>query len=217
MRLFHLLSAENALDDIRNHRIIISLIGSLNDPYDLVGVASRDPELTASLVRAKSDIARTQGMVCFSKSWKNPVIWSHYGIKHTGIGLGFDVSEEHAMVVEYLTAPIPEAAFRNAFLSGVEARKESMTRRLLTVKFESWRYEKEYRIFADLNEADEQRRYWSEFGPDTVQLREVIVGLRCETSVVEVEQILKDHGYGTEVTVTQAKLSPDRFEMVAGH
>ena len=36
-----------------------------------------------------------------SRSWHNPVQWSHYASKHTGICLGFDVPDEHLGEVTY--------------------------------------------------------------------------------------------------------------------
>ena len=214
MRVFKLLSAEFALDDIRHHRVMISLVGSLNDPYDLLGIGASDPELTSVLVRAKDQMAETKGLVCFSRDWSNPVLWSHYGSKHEGIALGFDIRNETAMAVEYLKRPIPEAAFVNAYRTGVNDHFEAIIHRLLTVKFRSWAYEEEVRIFADLNEKDGDGRYWSEFGPDTLQLREVVLGVRCPLNQEGVRAVLQESGFGPEISISCAKLSRIEFKMV---
>jgi hypothetical protein len=65
-----------------------------------------------------------------------------------------------------------------------------------------------------LNEPDaiEPNLYFADFGPEGIDLREVIIGVRCETKVAEIEAILADHGY-TEVKVIKARLSPTSYEV----
>ena len=31
------------------------------------------------------------GLLCFSRNWTHPLLWSHYASKHEGICLGFDL------------------------------------------------------------------------------------------------------------------------------
>jgi len=33
------------------------------------------------------------GLLCFSRNWHNPVLWSHYADKHRGICPGFDADD----------------------------------------------------------------------------------------------------------------------------
>src|SRR5260370_7015469 len=41
--------------------------------------------------RQTADFTRIQGLICFSSSWKDPVIWAHYSDKHKGLCLGFEI------------------------------------------------------------------------------------------------------------------------------
>jgi hypothetical protein len=41
------------------------------------------------------------GLLCFAGDWSEPVMWSHYAEKHTGICLGFDVSRSAVQQVSY--------------------------------------------------------------------------------------------------------------------
>lgn len=41
------------------------------------------------------------GLLCFSTNWTNPLLWSHYGEKHTGVCLGFNLKKGIAHPVRY--------------------------------------------------------------------------------------------------------------------
>jgi hypothetical protein len=70
----------------------LALIDSLNDPFEFLGVASRDSNVRRQYRFLKDGFARYMGLLCFSENWRNPVQWSHYAERHRGICLGFDVS-----------------------------------------------------------------------------------------------------------------------------
>ena len=91
MRLYHFLSAEYALDDIKKQRIKISLIPDLNYPFEINPINLSTPkqrQLWGGFVR---DLGKKFGVVCMSKKWNNPLLWSHYADKHYGLCLGFDL------------------------------------------------------------------------------------------------------------------------------
>src|SRR5262245_2779152 len=89
MLVHHLLSAENALSDISLRRIRISRIRDLNDPFELLAGRSDDKWLRKILSDYAANFNRTNGLLCFSKNWGNPVLWSHYASKHRGMCLTF--------------------------------------------------------------------------------------------------------------------------------
>ena len=82
MRVYHFLPANFALDDIEKHRIKISEIDQLNDPFELWCVSQKDKRLRIGLQRYKEEMSKRYGMLCFSRHWHNPVLWSHYADKH---------------------------------------------------------------------------------------------------------------------------------------
>ena len=84
-----------------------------------------------------------------------------------------------------------------------------MMRKLL-LKFKSWRYEDEVRLFARLGGKDGELSYF-DFG-ENLTLREVIVGVRCAVSKGEIEERLR--GYSTPVKIIKAKLSFESFRVV---
>jgi hypothetical protein len=90
MRVYHFVGRDYGLEDIQKRRIKIATIADVNDPFELF------PASTEKIVRQRFRIWREQfnqlyGMLCFSHSWRNPVQWSHYAAKHTGLCLGFDI------------------------------------------------------------------------------------------------------------------------------
>jgi hypothetical protein len=64
----------------------------MNDPFELLGGLSSDPELRDHLTALLSHLNNWCGVLCFSQDWQNPLLWSHYGDKHKGICLGLDIS-----------------------------------------------------------------------------------------------------------------------------
>ena|ERR1700730_4725458 len=93
IRAYHFLSAHYALDDLRHRRLKIARLDDLNDPFDLWAVAQPDPQLRKGIRESNAELARSFGMVCFSITWQNRVLWSHYSERHRGIALGFDINE----------------------------------------------------------------------------------------------------------------------------
>jgi hypothetical protein len=132
------------------------------------------------------DWARRFGMLCFSSDWHNPVQWSHYAEKHRGICLGFDVPDDLLVQVRY--AKMPPQLDWNAIESGGELGRAEMLRWSST-KFEHWVYEDERRVFLALEEADDDGRYFADFG-DQLVLRELLIGPESKVSHADVQHAL---------------------------
>jgi hypothetical protein len=103
IRVYHFLSADNALDDIGKQRIKISEIDQLNDPFELWCVAQEDKRIRTALREYKKTMHERFGLLCFCKRWHNPLLWSHYSDKHRGMCLGFDVDDKMVRPVNYLS------------------------------------------------------------------------------------------------------------------
>ena len=103
MRVYHFLPAEFALASISLKRIKIARLSEVNDPFELqaLNVGGRK-KFRAALSEWKGDLDQTKGMLCFSKSWQDPVLWSHYANRHHGICLGFDVEDELVPVSRWI-------------------------------------------------------------------------------------------------------------------
>ncbi len=202
MRVYHFLSAEHALDDIKQRRIKISEIDKLNDPFELWCAAQDDKQLRVALRSWKHRMAGLYGMLCFCPGWSNPVLWSHYADKHRGICLGFDVSQKGLLkevryVKQRTLLPVPPT--------------EADMDELLFTKYHDWAYEEELRGWVRLEERDAAGHYFYEFD-ETIKLREVIVGPLWDASTGEIEKALSS--YGNEARFIQARLAFKTFRIV---
>ena len=188
MRAYHFTSNEHALDNLRNKRMKIATIGDMNDPFELLGMNLRDKEARKKFRSWRDDMASDYGFMCFSRNWHNPLLWSHYGDKHSGVCLGFDLSDEHLIDVIYTGSRIQ---LPNGVLNQAKGADQIM-QRLLSAKYTDWAYEDEVRVFCDLADPDAKSgRYFSGFG-DTIALKEVIAGPLCKTTAEQFRDVIED-------------------------
>src|SRR5260221_5940403 len=107
MRAFHLLPAEHALNNIALKRIRLSRYGDLNDPFELLAANfGKNKDVHIAVLELKKTFSETKGLVCFSREWGNPLLWSHYASKHRGIALGFDIDDSFAIPISYAEKPL---------------------------------------------------------------------------------------------------------------
>jgi hypothetical protein len=208
-RIYHFLKAEHGLDDIRQRRLKLAMIDRLNDPFEFLGVASRDRNVRRQYQSLKDGLAKYMGLLCFSDNWRNPMQWSHYAEHHRGICLGFDVSPMADLrKVVYVNERIKPN--RGAMKEVGELTREH-TIKILTTKFRHWRYEQEHRLFVGLKEKDEKGFYWYDFSDD-VRLREVIIGACSDVARQQVADALGD--FAPQVRVRNARLAFQTFDVV---
>lgn len=146
-------------------------------------------------------MSRRHGVLCFCRSWQNPLLWSHYADKHRGIALGFEVRDDLLRQVDYVhTRP----RFKEV--------NERTMQKLLFTKFTDWRYEGEWRIYTRLKERDSKTHlFFAEFSDDLV-LREVIVGPLCETTKATIERTVRK--FAQQVRLIKSRLAFKSFRIV---
>jgi hypothetical protein len=203
MRVYHFLSAEHALDDLQRKRIKLSEIDKLNDPFELWCVAHGDRKIRAALRAYKTEMAQRFGLLCFSRGWHNPVLWSHYADSHRGICLGFEVVDEGLLkAVTYVTARRPLQ---------LPPTPETMEQLNFT-KYGGWSYEEELRGWVSLEERDASTGLYFCSFDEKVQLREVIAGPLCDTHQATIHAALR--GYDYHIRVIKARLAFTSFRIV---
>jgi hypothetical protein len=138
-------------------------------------------------------------MLCFSLTWHNPLLWSHYADRHRGLALGFDVADEILKPVSYVA--------KRPTLTEINP---TVAQWLLFTKFVDWQYEQEVRIFTTLQDRDPSGLYFGKFNEQLV-LREVIVGPLCKVT----KKDLRGVPIGDDaVTLTKGRLAFNTFEVV---
>ena len=209
MRLYHFTPLQFALSGLALRRLKIARIADLNDPFELLAADLLDPELRAAFQKVKEHTHANNGMLCFSKNWKNPLLWSHYADKHRGVCFGFDVQSDVASEIEYSEDRIKISG--PSFENGDEASLDIMSR-LLRTKFAGWKYEQEVRVNVKLDHStSESGLYFYDFGP-ALPLREVILGVLCDAPTERIRSLV-----GPEVYVKKTKLALRKFEVIEDH
>ena len=109
MRVYKFLTSEFAMKDIWERRLKIFEISDLNDPFELIPCDLSDPRHLYAALAMRDQATRNLGLLCFSRSWTNPLLWAHYADKHRGICLGFDlnVADDIGRAVDYVDERLP--------------------------------------------------------------------------------------------------------------
>lgn len=181
----------------------------MNDPFELMPVKAVDAKHRRAIRLFKQRIDKDKGLICFSETWTNPVLWGHYGDKHKGIALGFDVTKGVANKVIYsnglITIPVDP-------ITKQAAPTAKLVDSILRTKFKDWKYENEWRVFFELkDEVEETGMFFAEFDKD-IQLAEVVLGPNCTTAVSKVLSTLED--YDNEVKVIKSRIAFNSFKVV---
>lgn len=187
MRVYHFVSRQYGLDDLRRRRLKIATIDDLNDPFELLALDLSQPQLRSAMRAVKADFTQRMGLLCFSKTWQNPVQWSHYAEKHRGLCIVFNVSEDSVRTVSYKRSRLTSEAQE---LARTGTTNHDTMIRLLSTKFHHWHYEQEVRAFLGLEERDpESGLFFADFS-DKLKLVGVIVGAESTISKSELQEAL---------------------------
>ncbi len=126
---------------------------------------------------------------CFSTSFENTIMWSHYSDNHKGICLNFDLSIPEPFI-DY-----PSERFGKGLvdyddyspINYLKSKKKAL-RKLLYTKSNDWKYENEYRFF--IQEEHGLFRFDNEF------LKGVIFGIRVLPDEIErFKKVCVNHGF----------------------
>ncbi|OAI23909.1 DUF2971 domain-containing protein [Methylomonas koyamae] len=207
MRVFYLTGAQYGISNIALRRIKVSRFSELNDPFELLGVNLSDKAKRAAFRKTKEELDESKGLICFTRSWKNPVLWGHYAEKHTGIALGLDIPD-HLLVPVIYSKRLLDV---DLHIKSGKPPKE-LVDRLIRTKFYDWKYESEVRLFVGLDhKTAEGGRYFFPFS-DEVRLAEVILGPKCDLPVDGVRELLRSQN--SSANVIKARIAFSRFEVL---
>jgi len=135
MIVYNFTSHKNALSNLKHKRLKISRIEELNDPFELFGAQLANKELRVGFKKMRNNLDKNRGLICFSECWHNPLLWSHYGEKHYGVCMGFEVPKIHLQKVNYVSSR-KLVEFNPA--NGKTTLDESSMEKLLCQKYEDW-------------------------------------------------------------------------------
>ncbi|SEI61356.1 Protein of unknown function [Pseudooceanicola nitratireducens] len=149
-RLYYFTSSEHAISNIEHQRLKVSEFSKCNDIFEAGCVAGDEKSFRKNHRKWREELDSEIGLVCFSKTWRNPVMWAHYAASGAGVCMVFDVRSDHLHKVIYEPS-------RKVLAEGDNLPKLSNRTKvedLCSIKSSKWRYEQEYRLFVHLrNEA----------------------------------------------------------------
>ena len=201
---YHFSPARYALCDIKKRQLKVTTFDDVNDPFELLGINLGNREARKELRHWRDRMKEKYGMLCFSDGWRNPLLWSHYGDKHHGIGLGFCVDQ------------LREVIYCQERLAWANWNPAKDLQPILWTKFQHWKYEAEHRRLVLLSECRPEtkggkRYYFWPFDSD-LQLRKVVVGANCTTDFGRLRQVLGE--LRDSVEMIKARVAFQSFDVV---
>jgi hypothetical protein len=207
-RLYYLTTAEHAVSNVVFGRVKISRFSELNDPFELIGTNFGNKTTRDAVRTYKADLDKECGLICFSEDWTEPVIWSHYAAKHGGIALGFDVDQSIAQQVSYKTSRL-----KATLPKGAAKITPPIRNILICTKFESWKYEREWRILTPLEDGEKEGSLYFLPFSKTLRLVEMILGPACNLNLLKLRKLINEHH--RDVTTFKARLAYRSFRIIA--
>ncbi len=219
MLLYRYLSLEHAIQCLEERRLKVGRLNELNDPFDcfprVVNLPSEakgfDLGFADGMLNSWSE---KFGLVCYSGTVNDPVLWSHYSSGHRGIALGFEVPTSDILVKVTYSDKRPTLDFHSFNIStpneAVHFAKSVMTQ-IFSVKASSWSYEEEYRQFFLLESCVAAKGMYF---IDLPMLKRIIIGARCTMAKSYFEHFVQRSGY-EGVSVLKAGRSATSYKIEA--
>jgi hypothetical protein len=209
MLLYRYLHYTHAISSIYRGKLKVSTLNTVNDLHEMtpciMGADGVPKPLSISRRVFVDSVSRKSGLISFSESSSDPVLWGHYADDHTGIVLMFDLPPDPKLVkIDYQEArlKIPEDAD--------ERTQHLYFEEVIRRKYTSWRYEQEWRYLIDLSWCVYER------GKLFYQIIEpfvgVVLGCKCPIDEITMRCVLNSSGY-RGVIIARAEPSNTEFEM----
>jgi len=209
MIVYNFTSHKNAVSNLKYKRLKISKIEELNDPFELYGAQLANKELRTGFKKMREELANNRGLICFSESWHNPLLWSHYGDKHYGVCMGFEIPKIHLQKVNYVPS---RKLLEFSPADGKTTLNENSMEKLLCQKYEDWSYEAEYRAWVNLDEKDNKTGlYFIEFSKN-IRLKEIVLGSRNTSTPNDLKNIIGVEIKG--VKIIKSRLAFQSYKVV---
>ena len=106
---YQFLSSRNAITNLERRMIKVSRIKTVNDLFELQPYLRLDRVKRKQFGEIRTKVANTYGMVCFSTSWQEPIMWGHYADCNKGIVLGFEVVSNRFTIKKVVYPPKRES------------------------------------------------------------------------------------------------------------
>lgn len=206
-RVYYFCPPEHALSNLQNRHLKVSRFSKCNDPFELASFSQKNSGIRRRFREWLAYMDKQNGLLCFCRTWRNPLMWAHYAKNHTGICYGFDVDPATFVDVKYVSERLyPNLTLENFF----EHVSEEEMVDLFATKFIQWGYEEEVRLLVTFSEDVSTSDLIFHPFSDSMILKEVIVGPKSTIRANEITPIVGTKG----VEVIKSRLAFQRFEVV---
>jgi len=208
---YHFLSSEHAIENLkRKRRKVTTIDNDINDPFELMPYRRYEFEKRQQYIQVFKSVAQKWGILCFSQTWQEPLLWAHYADNHKGIALGYEMPEGGLKKVDYVSNPIRT----EIELSHDQDENERNLLELAGVKYEGWKYEEEHRLLVPLKDCPQENGlYFIPLG-DNLKIRNIILGCRFDhdekNNVEEIKELAM--GLGADVIATRPEWQGYRIQ-----
>jgi hypothetical protein len=162
MKVYHFLTEQYCLQALLDQRLKVSTLDDLNDPFELLSFDFSDNKLRPIFRNLKKRLSQRLTIICFSMNWHEPLLWSHYGDRHKGCALEFDISGYELVKVDYQKNRV-KITSKNV----LQQNLQGLETKLVSTKYEGWEYEKEARLFLEnKNLTKSQNLFFYDFSGD---------------------------------------------------
>ena len=162
------------------------------------------------------EVRQNFGVICFSESWDDLLMWAHYTQSHAGFVVGFDTRHPYfkkLLKIDYLNQ---RAKLGDLAQSGDEETAKRRIKALFSIKSDHWGYEREWRLVNELSKCvrslDPNKKkfiYHTALPPETIT--EVHFGCRCET---DLEERIRANKHFAHTKFRRLKLHDSLFALV---
>lgn len=209
MKLYHFLSEKWALEALEKQFIKVSKYDDLNDPFELLAMSLEDKVSRTVMLENKRKINEKLRILCFSKSWKNPLLWGHYADNHRGIALELEVPSKDAHPITY------EEDRSSLDLHALMDKRDEAAKRemfkMYTTKYSDWSYEEEYRVQFLREECFTKGEHDFVKLGNNLRVTGLVLGPLNSTSK---EKLVSSLPEGKEIIVTTTRIAFQSFDVV---
>lgn len=213
----------HVLKNLADGRIKISSFAGCNDPFELAGFNMQTGARYDERRRFRARIRdwqcrqeRTHGLICFSTSWRSPLMWAHYAKDHTGLCLEFAIDRDRLQRAGHALLDVKYTP-RRIQLGTVPPELEAamptpQLQSLCATKFSHWRYEKEVRLLLSLRDRRIVIHHHMRFMPfgECLELKRIFMGPRSQHYLECIEDALGTN----DIPILQTRAAYSRFAIV---
>lgn len=194
-------SIDQTLMFLENSQLWFAQLKSFNDPFESRYVIRSSKTLGKKIYDTLDAIYDSCGVLCLCVSWQNILMWTHYGHKHRGAALVFDVMED----VGVFTGLVPVTYTLDYPM--VEPLNPKTYLRIMGDKFKGWQHEAEFRVLHP-NSANRLKPV------SPCALRHIVFGCRTSNEDIErVKALVARKGIFTNVTFLRCEMDDNEYKL----